>query len=63
MPTLEEISRALDGDLRGPGDLVVDGISSLERAGPRQIAPLGDPSFSEAAHASKAGALLVSREA
>ncbi|MHC4223625.1 MAG: UDP-3-O-(3-hydroxymyristoyl)glucosamine N-acyltransferase, partial [Planctomycetota bacterium] len=62
MPTLEEISRALEGDLRGPGDLVVDGVSSLERAGPRQLAPLGDVRFTDAARASKAGALLVSQE-
>jgi UDP-3-O-[3-hydroxymyristoyl] glucosamine N-acyltransferase len=62
MPTLEEISRALEGDLRGPGDLVIDGVSSLERAGPGQIAPLGDPRFTDAANATKAGALLVSQK-
>ncbi len=61
MLTLEEISATLEGDLCGPGDLVIHGISSLERAGPGQLAPLADASFATAAHASKAGALLVSR--
>jgi len=58
--TLEEISRTVEGHLRGPGDLVIDGIASLERAGPGQLAPLGDVKFAVAARASKASALLVS---
>ncbi|HEX5136940.1 MAG TPA: UDP-3-O-(3-hydroxymyristoyl)glucosamine N-acyltransferase [Planctomycetota bacterium] len=58
--TLEEISRTLQGELRGPGGIVIDGIASLERAGPGQLAPLGDVRFAAAARASKAGALLVS---
>jgi len=58
--TLEEISRTLEGELRGPGELVIDGIASLERAGPGHLAPLGDARFAAAAHASKASALLVS---
>jgi len=61
VPTLAAISHALEGDLRGPADLVIDGISSLERAGPGQLAPLGDARFTAAAHVSRAGALLVSR--
>lgn len=61
MPTLEEISETLEGDLCGPADLVIHGISSLERAGPGQLAPLAGARFTTAAHASKAGALLVSR--
>lgn len=61
MLTLEEISETLEGDLYGPGDLVIHGISSLERAGPQHLAPLAGASFATAAHASKAGALLVSR--
>jgi UDP-3-O-[3-hydroxymyristoyl] glucosamine N-acyltransferase len=60
--TLEEISRTLEGELRGPGGIVIDGIASLERAGPGQLAPLGDIRFAAAARASKAGALLVSRD-
>jgi UDP-3-O-[3-hydroxymyristoyl] glucosamine N-acyltransferase len=58
--TLEEISRTLDGELRGPGELQIDGIASLERAGPGQLAPFGDARFAAAALASKASALLVS---
>jgi len=61
MPTLEEISETLEGALCGPADLVIHGISSLERAGPGQLAPLAGPSFTPAARVSKAGALLVSR--
>ena len=60
--TLEEISVALEGELRGPGEIVIDGIASLERAGPGQLAPLGDVKFAAAAHASKASALLVSAD-
>jgi UDP-3-O-[3-hydroxymyristoyl] glucosamine N-acyltransferase len=61
MPTLEEISETLEGDLCGLADLVIHGVSSLERAGPRQPAPLAGARFTAAARASKAGALLVSR--
>jgi UDP-3-O-[3-hydroxymyristoyl] glucosamine N-acyltransferase len=61
MLTLGEISEALEGELRGPGDLEIHGISSLEGAGPGQLAPVAGDGFAAAARASKAGALLVSR--
>jgi len=62
MATLLELSNAVDGELRGPGDLLITGVASLESAGPDDIAPLDSERFMSQAEASKAGALLISKK-
>lgn len=62
MLTLEEIARAVRGELRGPEDREIHGVASLDHAGPRDLAPVDSARFAGAACSSRAGVLLVSRK-
>ena len=62
MATLAELCRAIEGELQGSGDVEITGVASVESAGPHDIAPLVTKDFLKEAHASGAGALLLSRE-
>jgi UDP-3-O-[3-hydroxymyristoyl] glucosamine N-acyltransferase len=62
MPTLNEICEFVKGELRGPPDLEIAGVGSVEQARPDQIAPVDSRPFLDASKGSKAGALLVSPE-
>jgi UDP-3-O-[3-hydroxymyristoyl] glucosamine N-acyltransferase len=60
--TLAELSRAVDGELQGAGDVEITGVASLESAGPRDIAAVAAERFIKLARETQAGALLVSTE-
>jgi UDP-3-O-[3-hydroxymyristoyl] glucosamine N-acyltransferase len=62
VPTLAELSRAIDGALEGADDIEITGVASLETAGPRDIAPLQGSRFLRVAGDSRAGAFLVAEE-
>lgn len=59
MATLAELTRLVGGELKGPADLEITGVGSLEGAGPADIAPVVTKRYLAAAKKSKAGALLV----
>jgi UDP-3-O-[3-hydroxymyristoyl] glucosamine N-acyltransferase len=60
--TLGRLADALGASLLGDPGLVVTGVAPLDVAGPRQISFLTDPKYLKQARASRAGALLVSRD-
>jgi UDP-3-O-[3-hydroxymyristoyl] glucosamine N-acyltransferase len=60
--TLGRLADALGAALRGDPGLVVTGVAPLDVAGPQQISFLTDPKYLNQAQASRAGALLVSRD-
>lgn len=59
MPTLKELSKAAEGELKGPPDVRITGVASLGSATKEQIAPVESPKWLEVALASKAGAFLA----
>jgi len=62
MPTLAEIHAAIGGKLRGPGDVEIEGVASLEAAGPKDLAPVASKRYVERALESSAAALLVAED-
>ena len=59
MPTLKELCRAAEGELKGTPGVRITGVASLGSATSEQIAPVESARWLEAARASKAGALLA----
>ncbi len=59
---LDELARVAAAELRGDPALVVSGVHSLERANACDLSFVVGRRYLEAAHASRAGALLVPRE-
>ena len=60
--TLSELARLVDGDIvRGGLDLLVDGISSLDEAGPSELSFLGNEKYRNQYLVTKAGAVIVPR--
>jgi len=53
---LEEISQAIGGEILGPADLIITGVSSLTEAGPADLTYVASERFVKAAHGSKAAA-------
>lgn len=58
--TVQEIAKLLGGDLKGDGNIVITGASSLEAAGSGDITFAVDQ-YVEAAHGTKAGAIVLAR--
>lgn len=56
---LGDIAQRIEGELDGPADKKISGISSLEMAGPAQISFAVKPSMLEALKKSKAGAFIL----
>ncbi len=56
---LGELAGAIGARLEGDPTFMVDGIASLEQAGPQDLSFLASPRYASAAVASKAGALIV----
>jgi UDP-3-O-[3-hydroxymyristoyl] glucosamine N-acyltransferase len=56
---LGEIVDALGGELMGARDVLIDGIASLEMAGPSQIAFLSNPKYQQQMRLSNAGCVIV----
>ncbi len=61
MPTLAEIHAAIGGELHGSGDVVLTGVSSLESAGRKDIAPLASPRYLARTKESAAGAVIAAQ--
>ena len=57
--SLNEVGQLVGGEVRGPGDTTVTGISSLADAEPGELGFLGHPRYVGAAGSTRAGALLV----
>lgn len=60
--TLAEIADLLGAQLTGSGDTSVTGISTLEQAGPSQVAFLSNPCYQQHLATTRAAAVLVSPE-
>ncbi len=60
--TLSELARLVDGDIvRGGLDLSVDGIASLDEAGPSEVSFLGNEKYRSQYLVTRAGAVIVPR--
>ena len=59
---LSDLAQRVSGEVRGGGDPEIDGVASLESAGPRQLSFLIHPRYRDRATASKADALLVAED-
>jgi len=62
MPTLKELCRAAEGELKGTPDLAIKGVASLQNATATDIAPVESARWLRRAHASKAGAFLAHKD-
>lgn len=60
--TLEELSALVNGALKGDGRAVISGFSSLEDAGPGDVAFAAGKKYFAAAKASKASAIIAAEE-
>ena len=57
--TLGELAALLHGELKGPADLMIEGIAALESATPREITFIAQRRYARLAGASQAGAFIV----
>ncbi|MBI1371525.1 MAG: UDP-3-O-(3-hydroxymyristoyl)glucosamine N-acyltransferase [Phycisphaera sp.] len=60
--TTQQIAELTGGQLRGPGDVSVGGIDTLETAAPNQLTFIGDAKYARKWPQSKAVAALVARK-
>ena len=60
--TLGELAVAIQGELRGPADLIIEGIAPLEQATSRELTFITSRRYARLAPQSQAGAFLVSQE-
>jgi len=60
---LKEIAEKLELQLRGPGDVLINGLAGLESAGPDELSFLSNPRYVTRLRDSKAGAVILSPEA
>jgi UDP-3-O-[3-hydroxymyristoyl] glucosamine N-acyltransferase len=60
--TLGELALLLGGELKGPADLVIDGIASIDRATPREITFITQRRYARLVTESQAAAFIVSPE-
>jgi UDP-3-O-[3-hydroxymyristoyl] glucosamine N-acyltransferase len=61
LPTyrLSDLARLVGGEVRAQGDPEIEGVASLDAAGPRDLSLVTHPKYRERAAGSKAAALLV----
>ncbi len=57
--TLSDLAQELGGELLGPGDLVISGVSGLEDAGPEDLSFVAHKVAAARVSSSRAGALIV----
>lgn len=57
--TLQEIARRLGGEIAGDPAVEVDGVATLDEAGPRQITFLANPRYRAKLAGTRAGAVIV----
>ena len=56
---LGELAERVGGRVVGDSDAVIDGVATLEQAGPDQLSFLSNPRYRDAARRTRAGAILV----
>lgn len=59
--TTQEIADAVEGDLRGPGDLTITGLEEVRHAEPGQLTFIGSSAYADKWPACRASAALVNR--
>lgn len=57
--TLAELARRFQGKVRGNADVVIEGVASLQTAGPRDIAYVSDRKYLPQLTGTKAGAVIL----
>jgi UDP-3-O-[3-hydroxymyristoyl] glucosamine N-acyltransferase len=57
--TLGELAALLQGEVKGPPDLAIEGVAAVEDAGPREISFIAQKRFVRLVHHSQAGAFIV----
>jgi len=57
--SLAEIARRVEGNLRGKGDLQIEGVAGLPEAGPGQITFLASPKYRHLLSSTKASAVIL----
>jgi UDP-3-O-[3-hydroxymyristoyl] glucosamine N-acyltransferase len=57
--SLGELARFLGGELKGPADLMIEGLAAIDRATPRDITFIAQRRFARLAGASQAAAFIV----
>lgn len=60
--TAREIAQLVDGELRGDPESVVDGVASLDRAGPRHATFLASQRYSALVADTRASVIIVARD-
>lgn len=63
MKRLGELAALVGGHVEGNAALEIDGVAGLEESGPRHLSFYGNPRYKHAFAASRAGAVLVARDA
>ncbi len=58
--TLGELAALVEGELRGPADLMIRGLAPVDQATPEDITFIAHPRFARLGEASQAGAVIVS---
>ncbi|HET7825406.1 MAG TPA: UDP-3-O-(3-hydroxymyristoyl)glucosamine N-acyltransferase [Anaeromyxobacter sp.] len=61
--TLAELARRVGGEVQGDGALRLEGVAPLEDAGPAEISFFANKKYRQAFEASRAGAVVVERDA
>lgn len=59
MPTLEELSACINGELKGDSGREISAVSTLENAGPSDISFLSNPRYRDKLASTKAGAVIL----
>lgn len=59
---LSRLAQIVGGEIIGDPDLIIEGIESLEEAGPNHITFLANPKYAASVKSSNAGAIIVSPE-
>jgi UDP-3-O-[3-hydroxymyristoyl] glucosamine N-acyltransferase len=60
---LDEVVARFGGDLAGDGSLLINGIGTLDEAGPRQLTFLANPKYRARLRSTHAGAVIVAADA
>ena len=60
---LQEIAKILGCELAGEGELEITGVAGLDEAGPSELTFLSNPKYAKKVESTRAGAILVGREA
>jgi UDP-3-O-[3-hydroxymyristoyl] glucosamine N-acyltransferase len=56
---LDELAKHIGADLDGDGSLEIDGVATLDDAGPRHLTFLSNPRYAAKVEATRAGAIIV----